>query len=155
MSLLRMYIKVRSLGTSCATRWLTNAQVEVAHETLNELGELGVLEFKDVRGRAAICVLKNVFGSSLTRIDVFANVTRSSLRLLSLALAHICRQLKSHVGGFQRTFANDIKRCDEMERRVGLSASCTVTEDLTQNPAQVPGGAGEDRGHSGRSGAAL
>lgn len=75
MSLLRMYIKARGLGTSCATRWLTNAQVEVAHETLNELGELGVLEFKDVRGRAAICVLKNVFGSSLTLIDVFANVT--------------------------------------------------------------------------------
>lgn len=55
MSLLRLYIKARGLGTACATRGLTNAQVEVAHETLNELGELGVLEFKDVRGTRHLC----------------------------------------------------------------------------------------------------
>lgn len=97
MTLLRMYIKVCSL--CYGPRWYRKIncillQVEVAHETLEELGELGVVEFKDVRQ------------------SLYAHHRCCALTLTI--------QLNSGVGGFQRTFANDIKRCDEMERRVRL-----------------------------------
>jgi len=63
---------------------------EVAHDTVAELGELGNVQFKDV----------------------------GVLLLVSTLKAHLILQLNPNVNPFQRSFVGEIRRIDEMARRV-------------------------------------
>jgi len=60
-------------------------QIDAAHDTVDELGKLGLIQFRD---------------------------------------------LNPDVSPFQRNFVNEVKRCDEMERRLGYFSNQITTEEL-------------------------
>jgi len=68
-------------------------QIEAAHDTVDELGKLGLIEFKD---------------------------------------------LNPDMNAFQRNFINDVKRCDEMERRLRFFEAEVVKEIRDQNATVEP-----------------
>ncbi len=70
-------------------------QLEAAHDTVDELGELGIIQFKDVR----------FLDSNSLRI----HCTNFYLRY---------EQLNPDVNLFQRNFVTEVKRADEMERKI-------------------------------------
>lgn len=61
-------------------------QIEAAHATVDELGKLGIIQFRDVR-------IEHSITDSLT-------------------------QLNPHINAFQRNFVNEVKRADEMLRKL-------------------------------------
>jgi V-type H+-transporting ATPase subunit a len=61
-------------------------QIDAAHDTVDELGKLDVIEFRDV-----------------------------SLHLLP---TNNILKLNADKSAFQRNFVNEVKRCDEMERKI-------------------------------------
>ena len=78
---------------------------EVAHDTIAELGELGNVEFKDVSG---------IFATPL-QCTGFSTIIgfHAALRI----------QLNPTVNPFQRSFVGEVRRTDEMARRVRFFAS--------------------------------
>ncbi len=72
-------------------------QLEAAHDTVDELGEIGLIQFRDV------CI----FGPDSQR--------GGFLITFSLLLR---TQLNPDVNLFQRNFVNEVKRADEMERKI-------------------------------------
>lgn len=68
-------------------------QIEAAHDTVDELGQLGVIQFRDV------CAWIIMWWCAY------------SLFLFTL-------QLNPNVNAFHRNFVNEVKRCDEMERKL-------------------------------------
>jgi V-type H+-transporting ATPase subunit a len=89
------YIPVLHL-TKSATCHLKQLYIpmEIAQPTIAELGELGLIQFRDV-------------SYNLTRMFI--------LKLTSSAYNH---QLNPDVNAFQRTFVNEIRRLDDMERKL-------------------------------------
>ena len=73
---------------------------EVAHDAVAELGELGNVQFKDVR--------------RLSRVFFFFSVEE---------FHRVLRQLNPGVNAFQRSFLGEIRRIDEMARRVRFFAT--------------------------------
>lgn len=70
-------------------------QTEAAYACVAELGELGLVQFRDVRS-------SNVFQMYF----IECNCSFTSL------------QLNPDVNAFQRKFVNEVRRCDEMERKL-------------------------------------
>lgn len=68
-------------------------QSEAAYASVAELGELGLLQFRDVRSFFITAII----------------IIITSVPLL---------QLNPEVNAFQRKFVNEIRRCDEMERKL-------------------------------------
>jgi V-type H+-transporting ATPase subunit a len=79
-------------------------QIEAAHDTVDELGKLGLVQFRDVSS-------KYLFDSDskLAQMSIFFFVVSRQLK---------CSQLNSDVSAFQRNFVNEVKKCDEMERKL-------------------------------------
>jgi V-type H+-transporting ATPase subunit a len=78
---------------------------EVAHDTVAELGELGNVQFKDVR-----------------------SILRFTTPLLNPTLFCASHQLNPSVNPFQRSFVGEIRRIDEMSRRVRFFSSQIAKE---------------------------
>ena len=74
---------------------------EVAHDTIAELGELGNVQFKDVR--------------------VNPSARNHTTEHVWYACRHV--QLNPDVNPFQRSFVGEIRRIDEMARRVRFFAN--------------------------------
>ena len=69
-------------------------QSEDAYNCISELGELGNAQFRDVSEQSLIYFFKRKHN-----IDFF-------------------KQVNPNVNAFQRKFVNEVRRCDEMERKL-------------------------------------
>ena len=79
-------------------------QSDSAYACVRELGELGKVQFRDV-----------------SLVATF----NSNARLLEVDFAHcmylmflVYYQLNADISAFQRKFINEVRRCDEMERKL-------------------------------------
>ena len=91
-------------------------QSEAAYACVRELGELGKVQFRDVSQPLTACVCVCGFSG-------LALLSLSPLPLsLSLSLS-LSEQLNPEVSAFQRKFINEVRRCEEMERRLRKSHS--------------------------------
>ena len=86
-------------------------QTEAAKPTIDRLGDLGIMEFKDVRTWPPDRSTRAFLPSS----------TRRSTRV----------QLNADKGSFQRTYAANVKRCDDMERILRYLHSAVVEANIT------------------------
>lgn len=94
-------------------------QNDAAYDCMSMLGDLGCIQFKDV-----------------------SNVTFYSY--LKACILNIYVQLNADINSFQRTFVNDVRRCDEMERKLRFlycevkKVGIPIAEDDTNPEAPQP-----------------
>lgn len=74
-------------------------QPEAAYFAISELGESGVVQFRDVR-------------------IPYAFILSGIVYLLFKPTNLLYLQLNENVNAFQRKFVNEVRRCDEMERKL-------------------------------------
>ncbi|KAF3791363.1 V-type proton ATPase subunit a1 [Nymphaea thermarum] len=92
--------------------------VESAHGAITYLGELGLLQFRDVSSSSLGRYTDNTrYGKSNNKISLsayFCNVYNS----VDERLLFFSWQLNADKSPFQRTFVNQVKRCGEMARKL-------------------------------------
>lgn len=82
-------------------------QPEAAYTSISELGELGTVQFRDVRYDALT--------SAATTALCFCIVTfQHNMWWFYFSIS----QLNPDVNSFQRKFVNEVRRCDDIERKL-------------------------------------
>lgn len=81
-------------------------QPEAAYFAISELGESGCVQFRDVRNFLSVNYVVLFFQYKTT---VKINIT---------TICFYDLQLNENINAFQRKFVNEVRRCDEMERKL-------------------------------------
>lgn len=81
-----------------------------AYDCVSELGELGLVEFRDVSSE--------IYSLKINRIVLIAPGLQASFDLTFLLLwcLHFLSQLNPNVNAFQRKFVGEVRRCEELEK---------------------------------------
>jgi V-type H+-transporting ATPase subunit a len=95
-------------------------QNESAHLTIDRLGDAGILEFKDVRESA----------SRSFCLPTPCNIVHDCRAVCCVIMLGMVLQLNSEKNAFQRSFANYVKRCDDMERMLRYLHSAVLEAKL-------------------------
>ncbi|KAK4401500.1 V-type proton ATPase subunit a3 [Sesamum angolense] len=100
--------------------------VESAHLAVSYIGDLGLIQFKDVRANAVVDNIFKLELLTLPRALIEKELQKSEARNFS-RMSCLClegnnvvleRQLNAEKSPFQRTYAIQIKRCGEMARKL-------------------------------------
>lgn len=83
-------------------------QPEAAYFAISELGESGCVQFRDVSIYNYILTVFLIISVSLTFLVYNYKKVHK----------HILLQLNENVNAFQRKFVTEVRRCDEMERKL-------------------------------------
>ena len=126
-----LFLKTSRMGSLFRSEEMTLCQLflqtEAAYACVSELGELGLVQFRDVSYGLR---LSNASSSiEYTLFDVFKGSISLSMKSNQHSIIQLLRivncvwfsfelQLNPDVNAFQRKFVNEVRRCDEMERKL-------------------------------------
>ena len=99
----------RSADMSLTQLYIAN---EIGREVVSALGELGEVQFRDVR---SIC---QAFSLGLSGSPRQQSLSLRIFERLRLLLTMLLSQLNSETTAFQRTFTMEIRRLDNVERQL-------------------------------------